>query len=38
MGVGGVNSWKLGVLDDYLLTDTHYQYRFRMTPLFTGRE
>lgn len=38
MGVGGVNSWKLGVLDDYLLTDTDYQYRFRMTPLFTGRE
>ncbi|MFP4499484.1 MAG: glycoside hydrolase family 2 TIM barrel-domain containing protein [Candidatus Hydrogenedentota bacterium] len=36
MGVGGDNSWGARPHKEYLLTEDHYAYRFRLTPLAGG--
>jgi beta-galactosidase len=32
-GIGGVNSWNYGPLEKYLLSDNHYDYKFRILPV-----
>lgn len=37
-GVGGVNSWNYGPLDAYLLSEDHFEYSFRIVPLFKAEK
>lgn len=32
-GIAGINSWNAGPLEDYLLTDDHYYFSYRIQPL-----
>ena len=34
-GIGGVNSWNHGPLENYLLSDNRYHYKFRIQPLIS---
>jgi len=38
MGVGGDDSWGALPHDEYCLTCTSLAYRFRLTPLISGKE
>jgi len=37
MGVGGVDSWAYGALNEYLLTNSKYSYTYRIQPLIGSK-